>query len=70
MEAIVIQKKRKNIDVPIDTSNPSPSNDAFFVDSSNLNAVTERVSDYKNGNSKTTVELHSAEDITNFINSL
>ena len=104
MEAKVLQKKRMNIDLPVETlqklsimaasqgkslkafieniliskaesfkieiANPSPSNDAFFEDLANLKEIEERVNDYKKGNAKTTVVLHTAEDITNFLNDL
>lgn len=104
MATIALQKKRKNIDLPIDTlqklsimaasqgksvkafiesvlvskadtleievSNPSPSGDAYFADPANLAAVEERAREHKDGKVKATVVLQSAEDITNFINSL
>lgn len=104
MATIELQKKRKNIDLPVDTlqklsimaasqgkslkafienllvskadtlkieiSNPSPSGDAYFANPANLAEVEERIREYKEGKTKTTVVLHSAEDITNFINSL
>ena len=100
MATIALQKKRKNIDLPIETlqklsimaasqgksvkafieyilvskadtlkievSNPSPSNDDYFANPANLAEVKE----HKEGKTKATVVLHSAEDITNFINSL
>ena len=104
MEAVVLQKKRKNIYLPVETlqklsimaasqgkslkafienvliskadtlkieiANPSPSGDEFFEDEGNLREIEKRVSDYKKGNSKATVVLTSAEDISNFINNL
>jgi type IV pilus biogenesis protein CpaD/CtpE len=104
MATIALQKKRKNIDLPIETlqklsimaasqgksvkafieyilvskadtlkievSNPSPSNDAYFANPANLAEVEERVKEHKEGKAKATVVLHSAEEITKFINSL
>lgn len=104
MATIALEKKRKNIDLPVDTlqklsimavsqgksvkafiehilvskantleieiSNPSPSGDPYFADSSNLTEVKKRVKAHKEGKVKTTVTLRSAEDITNFINNL
>lgn len=104
METIALEKKRKNIDLPIDTlrklsimaasqgksvkafiesilvtkadtlqievSNPSPSGDPYFADPTNLAELEERVKEHKEGNSKATVILRSAEDITNFLNRL
>lgn len=104
MAAIILQKKRKNIDLPVETlqklsimaaaqgkslkafienilitkadtlkievSNPSPSGDPYFTEPSNLTEVEERVKDYKEGKSKATVVLQSAEDIANFLNNL
>lgn len=54
----------------IEVSNPSPSNDAYFANPANLAEVEERVKEHKEGKTKATVVLHTAEDITNFINSL
>lgn len=104
MATTALQKKRKNIDLPIETlqklsimaasqgksvkafiecilvskadtlnfeiSNPSPSGDTYFTNPANFAEVEERVREYKEGKTKATVTLHSAEDITNFINSL
>lgn len=104
MATIALQKKRKNIDLPVETlqklsimaasqgkslkafienvlvakadtlkieiSNPSPSGDSYFADPANLTEVEERVKAHKEGKVKATVVLRSAEDITNFINSL
>ena len=104
MESAVLQKKRKNIDLPVDTlqklsimaasqgkslkafientliskantlrieiANPSPSGDVYFDNKENLAEIEKRVNDYKNGDSKSTVVLTLAEDITNFINNL
>lgn len=104
MATVVLQKKRKNIDLPVDALqklsimaasqgksvkafienilvakadtlnievlNPSPSGDPYFADPANLSEVEERVKAHKEGKSKATVILRSAEDITNFINNL
>lgn len=105
MNTIALQKKRKNIDLPIETlqklsimaasqgkslkafieniliskadnisievtSNPSPSGDPWFDNPENLAEVEKRIKAHKNGKADTTVVLHSAEDIKNFINNL
>ncbi|WP_455591676.1 hypothetical protein [Bacteroides sp.] len=104
MATIALEKKRKNIDLPVDTlqklsimaasqgksvkafienllvskadtlqievSNPSPSGDPYFANPANIAEVKERVKAHKEGKAKATVVLQSAEDITNFINSL
>ena len=105
MNTIALQKKRKNIDLPVETlqklsimaasqgkslkafieniliskadnisievtSNPSPSGDPWFDNPENLAEVEKRIKADKNGKADTTVVLHSAEDIKNFINNL
>ena len=105
MNTIALQKKRKNIDLPVETlqklsimaasqgkslkafieniliskadnisievtSNPSPSGDPWFDNPENLAEVEKRIKARKNGKADTTVVLHSAEDIKNFINNL
>ena len=50
--------------------NPSPSKDPFFDDPVNLKELMERVQDFKEGKAHVAVELHSAEEIIRFINSL
>ena len=105
MATIAIEKKRKNIDLSVETlkklsimaasqgksvkafienlletkanslsvevsTNPSPSGDPLFADPANLAEVEKRIKAHKEGQAKTTVVLESAEDITNFINSL
>lgn len=104
MSTIALEKKRKNIDLPVETlqklsimaasqgkslkafienllvskadtlkieiSNPSPSGDPYFTEPANLVEVEERVKAYKEGKTKATVVLRSAEDIKNFINNL
>lgn len=104
MATLALEKKRKNIDLPVDTlqklsimaasqgkslkafienlliskadtlkieiSNPSPSGDPYFTDSANLTEIEKRVNEHKEGKVKATVVLQSAEEITNFINSL
>ncbi len=54
----------------IEVSNPSPSGDPYFADPANLAEIEERVKAHKEGRVESTVVLQSAEDITNFINSL
>ena len=104
MKTIAFERKRKNIDLPIDTlqklsimaasqgkslkafiesilvskanmlkieiSNPSPSEDPYFADPSNLAEVEKRVKEHREGKSKGKVILHSSEEIKNFINNL
>lgn len=104
MSTITLERKRKNIDLPVDTLqklsimaasqgkslkafienllvakantltieviNPSPSSDPYFTDPANLAEIESRVKTYKEEGSKASVTLRSAEDITNFINSL
>jgi type IV pilus biogenesis protein CpaD/CtpE len=104
MATKVLQKKRKNIDLPeatlqklsimaasqgkslkvfienilvskadtlqIEITNPSPSGDPFFSNPSNLAEIEKRVKAHREGRTKPTIVLRSADDITNFINSL
>lgn len=104
MATIALDKKRKNIDLPLDAlqklsimaasqgksvkafienilvtkansltsevSNPSPSNDPYFVEPANLTEIEKRAKKHKEGKVKSTVVLQSAEDIRNFINNL
>ena len=48
-------------------ASPSPSGDVYFEDKENLAEIEKRASDYKNGDSKATAVLTSAEDIKDFI---
>lgn len=104
MGTIALQRKRKNIDLPVealqklsamaasqgktlktflenvliskantfrpDACNPSPSGDDFFADPRNLTEVKERAKKHNEGKAFVAVALHSAEDITGFLNSL
>ena len=104
MATIALQKKRKNIDLPVETlqklsimaaaqgknlkafienlliakadalqieiSNPSPSGDPYFVNPANLAEIEQRVKVHREGKSRATVILRTAEDITSFINSI
>ena len=105
MATIALQKKRKNIDLPVETlqklsimaaaqgknlkafienlliakandalqieiSNPSPSGDPYFANPANLAEIEQRAKDHREGKSRATVILRTAEDITNFINSI
>ena len=54
----------------IEISNPSPSGDSYFVNPANLAEIEQRVKVHREGKSQATVILRTAEDITNFINSI
>lgn len=104
MATTIANKKRKNIDLPVDAlhklsimaaaqgksvkafienilikkadsitieiSNPSPSDDPFFANPKNLIEVESRIKEHKEGKTKATITLTSAEDIGDFLKNL
>lgn len=105
MTTMALEKKRKNIDLPVETlqklsimaasqgkslkafienllvtkadsltievsTNPSPSGDPFFGNRANLTEIEAQVKAHKEGKTKPTVTLRTAEDIKNFIKNL
>ena len=51
-------------------ANPSPSGDWYFEDTGNVQEVEKRAKAYRQGKSKNTVVLRSAEEIADFIENL
>ena len=49
---------------------PSPSGDWYFEDAGNVREVEKRAKAYRQGKSKNTVVLRSAEEIADFIQNL
>ena len=47
--------------------NPSPSNDPYCDDPSNLEALDKRIEDYKTGQSEIMITLYIADEIADFI---
>ena len=50
--------------------NPSPSNDPYFDDPSNLEELEKRIEDYKTGKSEIMITLYIAEEIADFLYSI
>lgn len=51
-------------------ANPSPSGDWYFEDADNVQEVEKRAKAYRQGKSKNTVVLRSAEEIADFLKNL
>lgn len=51
-------------------TNPSPSGDWYFEDAGNVQEVEKRAKAYRQGKSKNTVVLRSAEEIADFLKNL
>lgn len=51
-------------------ANPSPSGDWYFEDAGNVQEVEKRAKAYRQGKSKNTVVLRSAEEIADFLKNL
>lgn len=55
---------------PYANANPSPSGDWYFEDAGNAQEVEKRAKAYRQGKSKNTVVLRSAEEIADFLKNL
>ena len=54
----------------IESPNPSPSGDPYFANPANLAEIEQRAKEHREGKSRATVILRTAEEITSFINSI
>lgn len=54
----------------IESPNPGPSGDPYFANPANLAEIEQRVKEHREGKSRATVILRTAEEITSFINNI
>lgn len=66
----LLRAKADALTMEVITANPSPSGDWYFEDAGNVREVEKRAKAYRQGKSKNTVVLRSAEEIADFIQNL
>ena len=66
----LLKAKADALTMEVVTANPSPSGDWYFEDAGNVQEVEKRAKAYRQGKSKNTVVLRSAEEIADFIKNL
>lgn len=66
----LLKAKADALTLEVVTANPSPSGDWYFEDAGNVQEVEKRAKAYRQGKSKNTVVLRSAEEIADFIKNL